>query len=247
MGLKPFHNPEEAAALLVDDLKSTLGGDLLAVCLYGSAAGPRYAPGKSDLNLLLLLGEDSHRRLKDLMPFCHKWAPARVGTPLVLTPRFLAESLDVFPIEYLVMAAEHRCLWGADPLAGLALDPLKIRLQLERELRGKLMALRTGLLKTMGRQEALLDLAQQALPAFRALFQAYLFLDNGAFPLQASQVMETLQAKGVRAAAFLALTQTRRGEAKTGRLMDLWEQALAELEQLIHLVDAWQDKQGACS
>lgn len=239
MALKPPQRPEDIYGQITDDLKAALGPDLLGLCVFGSAAQGRYVQGVSDVNLLVLMSDGSHHRLKDLIPFCRKWAPAKVATPLVLTPGFARASQDVFPIEFLVMAAGHRPLFGQDPLAGLRPDPEKLRLQLERELRAKLMAIRSRLLRGGGQESALLDLAREALSAFTALFQALLHLTTGSFPLEPHQVMAAMVERGLGGKPFQGLARQAGSEkrAAAGEMMALWENALADLESIIATVD----------
>lgn len=247
MALKPPQRPEDIYDQLTADLKAALGNDLLGLGVFGSAAQGRYRSGASDINLLLLLADASHHRLKDLIPFCQKWAPAKVATPLVLTPDFLRTGRDVFPIEFLVMAAGHRHLFGQDALAGPPPEPRLLRLQLERELRAKLVALRARLLAGGGQENALKGLVREALPAFTALFQALLYLRGGSFPLEPAGVMAAMGEMGFGMAAFLALRQAAEAGQKPGPgpWMSLWERALGELEAIIAFVDQHDLNQGA--
>ncbi len=239
MALKPPQRPEDIYDQLTADLKALLGDDLLGLSVFGSAAQGRYVQGVSDINLLALLADGSHHRLKELIPFCQKWAPAKVAPPLVLSPGFLRTSLDVFPIELLVMAAGHRHLHGRDPLTGLNLERDKLRMQLERELRAKYMAIQSRLLTSGGQEKALRALLGEALPAFTAIFQALLHLTEGSFPLEPAQVMAAVaeRVRGGEAFQALAGAAGAGGRMGAGELIALWERALAGLESIIGLVD----------
>lgn len=246
MALKPPQRPEDIYGQLTADLQAALGDDLLGLGVYGSAAQGRYRAGASDINLVLLLADASHHRLKDLLPFCRKWAPAKVVPPLLLTPDFLRTSRDVFPIEFLVMAAGHRHLAGRDALDGPPPEPGKLRLQLERELRAKLMALRARLLGGGGQENALMALAREALPAFTALFQALLYLRGGSFPLEPAAVKDALGEAGFAVQAFQELRAAAvGGKTAASAWLALWERALGELENIITYVDQLETKQGA--
>lgn len=247
MRVKPPERPEEITGQLVDDLAAALGGELVSVCLFGSAAGPRYRPGESDLNLLVVAGEAAANRPGALAPFVRKWAPARVATPLLLTPDYLAGSRDTFPVELLAMAHSRRVLHGPDPLADLVIDPALLRLQLERELRAKLVTLRTRLITAAGDEAALRRLTDEALPAFGALFQALAHLETDQYPPDPARAILRLAALELKLEAFAELMDLR-GQApkslKGGLLMALWEQALAELAALCKHVDEHSARQG---
>lgn len=244
MRIKPPDDPKDLFEDLVGDLKQALAEDLQAVCLFGSAAAGRYRKGSSDLNLLLVIKDGAQAPLGRLLPFCHKWAAANVAIPVVVTPEYLETSADVFPIELMVMASEHVCLYGPDPLTGMQAQPDHLRLQLERELKGKLMALRTGFLASEGKARSLEQLTRQAMSAFTALFRAYLKLSRDQTPGPPAQVYEALAQAGLKVEALTRLEQVREGGHKAGaqELAGLVEQAVGEVEAICQLVDAWQDQ-----
>lgn len=246
MRLKPPNRPEEITGALVEDLQALLGPELLGVGLYGSAAGSSYHKGLSDINLMLVVGEAAGLRPSALIPFCRKWAPARVATPLLLTPEYLATSRDVFPVELLGLAHGLKMLFGTNPLANLTVDPGHLRLQLEREIKGKLTALRTRIMAGGG-EEALVALTREALPAFGALFAALCQLRAGEYPQPAHLALERLAEHGVKLQAFRELGDLRHSHAKApeGRLLALWERALAELAAICHDLDQPHASQGA--
>lgn len=242
MAKKPPQQPEDIFDELLDDLAHALGTDLVSVVLFGSAAAGRYVKGRSDMNLLIMVSEGAQRTTSRLLPFAGKWAPAGVAPPLVMTPDYMAASTDVFPIEFLVMAANHKTLHGEDPLASLALEPAHLRLQLERELKGKVTALRTRLLGSGGDARALTELSREALPAFVAFFQAYLELTSGGFPDEPSEVLAALAQAGLNVEAFQKLGQVRSGALKPSppELVALWEEGIAELDLISQQVDKLQ-------
>lgn len=239
MRKKPPERPEDIFEELSQDLVGELGTDLLGACLFGSAATGRYRQGESDLNLLILVADGASRVTSRLMPFFKKWAPAGLAPPLVLTPDYIASSLDVFPIEFLVMSQSHQCIFGQDPFQDLAVERRHLRLQLERELKGKLTALRTRLLASGGEPKKLAALAREALPAFTAFFQAWLYLTQGAFPLEPEQVLLRAREAGLPVDAYSKLAKVRRGDYKPqgAELVALWEQGISELNQICHQVD----------
>jgi hypothetical protein len=84
---------------LVDDLRSTLGRDLVGVYLYGSAVSGGFDPDASDLDLVIVLERDAeafdlggldalHRRLADREPeWAHRLDLAYVGRSTLATFR----------------------------------------------------------------------------------------------------------------------------------------------------------------
>lgn len=236
---KPPEQPEAIYPKLLKQLQEILGEDLLGLTVFGSAAGERYIKGRSDINLMILKADGSGHRIGRLMEFYQHWAPAKVAVPVVVTPNYLASSLDVFPIEFSVMAAEHKRLFGQDPLADLLIKPADLRLQLERELKAKLMAMRSRLMMSGGKKEELKGLVLDALPAFTALFKAYLQLTQGSFPNHPASVLEAMDAAGVQLSSFHKMGRVKIGDLKlsAGEMTALIEKALAELSDLSKNVD----------
>ena len=174
-----------------------------------------------------------------LIPFMKKWQKANLAVPLVMTPSYVASSQDVFPIEFMVMKAAHQLVLGHDPLQDFAPDHGYLRLQLERELKAKLTALRTGALAGMGGRPELLGLINNALPAFTALFQAYLQLVEGGFPQMPDAVLQAMAKNGVKLDAFRAMNLVRTGQSKpaVNELIEMIEQAMVETTHLAEMVD----------
>ena len=94
----------------------------------------------------------------------------------MLTARQLAASADAFPIELADMQQSRKTLYGEDLLAGIEINPAHLRLQLERELKGKLLSLRRRYLQTEGDNQPLASLMAASLSTILVLFRAALRL-----------------------------------------------------------------------
>jgi len=233
MSFKPPEQPEDIFDHLLIDLQILLGKNLLGLCVFGPAIQVQYIKGVSVINLLVLMNETFQNKLKKMVLFYQKWGSAYISPPLILTPSFVQNSLDLFPIEYLVMSAGHCHLFGEDPLKDLVLDQKKMYLQLKRELRAKLIAIRTRVLTSGGRWKFLENLVHEALPAFIMLFQTILFFKNNSFPLETDKVLENMIYHGLSVDFFQTLLNFDHNKD----IMILWEGALANLETIINFVD----------
>lgn len=136
---------------VVRRLAGALEQRLASVVAYGPAVEDGGYPAASGEYLLIVLVDlepETLRRLRDPVRW---WLGRGRPWPRLFTPELLAASADVFPIELVDLAARHRVLYGDDPIADLVIDPAHLRLQLERELREKLMRLREGYVECQGR------------------------------------------------------------------------------------------------
>jgi hypothetical protein len=130
------------AEWLAEVLTGALGGRLVALLLYGSAARGDHVPGRSDVNTLLIVDHADDALFAALGPAVRQWTRAGHPAPLIFTEREWRESADAFPIEYEDIRHGHRVLAGRDPWPGIAVRRDELRRQLERELKGKLVRLR---------------------------------------------------------------------------------------------------------
>lgn len=177
---------------ITDAYKALFGKDLVSIILYGSAAGPDFQPGKSDINVMIVLTEDGMENLDKAFDVVKNWRKRGVAVPLFLTEEYINSSLDVFPIEYLNFRNKHLLFFGKEVLKNLEFRPEFLRLQCEREIKGKLLLLREAFLDTSGKGRALKRVITQALPALMAIFEALLYLKKIAVPEEKRSIIRTV-------------------------------------------------------
>jgi predicted nucleotidyltransferase len=203
--------PEEIFEEIVGEYQKIFEADLISIILFGSGAGEDYIPGKSDINFLITLTDQGIDRLDRALENVARWRKRNVAVPLFMTRTFLEGSRDAYPIEFLNMKRRYIVVSGPDVLAGLTFDRRHIRLQLERELRGKLLHLRSGYLATEGDTRKIRDLIAASLNAFISLFSAMLYLKNIEIPHGKREIITAAgKAIGVDAAIFLRCEEIRR-------------------------------------
>ena len=174
--------PQDVFVDLTEDYKKVFGKDLVSLIIYGSAAGGYYVKGKSDINLLVVLTPQAVDRLDDMLDVVKSWRKRRVAIPWVMTKDFIGKSLDCYPIEFLNLQTNHILIHGEDVLAPLQFKPADLRLQIERELKGKLILLRQGYLETEGSARQIRALIHRSLMAFVSIFNALIYLKQAAVP-----------------------------------------------------------------
>lgn len=234
-------NPADIFSDIISDYQRVFEADLISIILYGSATGPDFIPGKSDINFMIVLGEDAIDHLDRAFTPVAKWQKKGVAIPLFLTEGYVQSSLDVYPIEYLNFQRSYQVVFGKDILKDLKVDPEFLRLQCEREIKGKLLLLREAFLETSGKPRRLKTLVAQALPAIIALFEALLYLKGEALPPKKQEVISAAsKALDVDAEVFETLLRIREGrlkpDQKTG--ISIFKSWLKEMRNLSKLVDA---------
>ena len=213
--LKPPENPDEVIPGLIDDYTGVYGDDLISICLYGSGARGDYIPGRSDLNFLIVLTEEGMTRLDKAFRVVARWRRRRVATPLFMTTEYLATSLDTFPLEFLNIKRHYRVVWGEDPLTGITVGKDQLRLQLEREVKGKLLQLRAAYIASRGWKWNLVALAAQSLTSFVSIFQGILYLRGKEIPHERRESIEAMAAEtGLAPEPFTRLLAVKEGRLK---------------------------------
>jgi hypothetical protein len=225
---------------LVERLRSAVGDNLHSVILYGSAASSDFHESFSDLNILCLLRDlsaSSMLVLSETVAWCKKQKQA---IPLFLSVGELAQGADVFAIELLDMKRHHRVLYGDDLVAALDVPLRMHRVQVEHELRTKLILLRQTFVTQSQRNEDVLKLMLESASSFITLFRHSL-IAMGEEPESPKRAMlQQLQRKiNVDVKPFLELLDIREGGLKPDALdaLRVFPAYLKTIEQVISAVD----------
>jgi hypothetical protein len=229
------------------ELRELYGGALRAVALTGEAAGRGYRPGRSPLELAVVLDAVTPEALRRARPRLRAWARRRVATPLFLDPAWLAEARDAFPLELLELTERHVLLHGdADPFAGLALRVEHLRLEVEKQLRGKLLHLWEAYLERGRSPRRLRRLLVETPPAFAWILRGALHVldEDGAprpHPADADEVFAEVERRcEVSLPTLRRLERVRRGVEALERaeLEGAFAGYLAEVRALVGAVEA---------
>ena len=159
-------------------VSAALGGRLVSLLLYGSAARGSHVAGRSDVNTLLICDAVDESLFAALRTgtLLRDWLRAGNPAPLILSDAEWRDSADVFPIEYDDIRAAHRVLAGKDPWSGVSVRRDDLRRQLEQELMGKLVRLRQAYAATRDDGRALTRAIAGSLGGFFTMLRAALRL-----------------------------------------------------------------------
>jgi hypothetical protein len=233
---------------IVNRLKTALGDRLTSVILYGSGAIEDQQQGYSDLNILCVLADVTPYELACVSPVFRWWRGLGNPAPLLLTRREFEASTDCFAIEFHDLRGQHRILYGENVVEALQLAEGEAevspfyRVQVEHELRAKLLRLRHKAVGVLTDRELLCRLLADSLSTFCVLFRHALIL-HGAIgrqdtPLGKREVIaKASEHFGIDARPFEQLFDLRDGKA-AGRDADL-ERLLADyMAQISTVIEA---------
>jgi predicted nucleotidyltransferase len=239
--------PEKQINDFVAQLREAAGTNLESVVLYGSAVSGEYDPKYSNINLAVVLKETSLPKLLAIAPAVAKWTAQKRHAPLLITREELERSADVFSIELIDMQQHHRVLHGPDPVAALQIPRHLHRVQLEYELREKLILLRQRLLIDAEDPERTWHLLLRSLPAFTTLFRHALMAQGQPVPATKRDSVKALAALlAFDASPFEHLLDIRehRAEPRQFQVQEVAARYLAAVEQVTAAVDKMLDSPG---
>lgn len=221
-------------------VRGALGTEFLAAYLYGSVLTQTYDARRSRVNLLIVarsLNLDVLDAVRAALPEDRR--PPHVS-PLFLTQRQIEKSLDVFPIEWIDIKERHLLLEGLDVLGPYEVPRSNLRLQIEQELREKLITLRQSYLANARKPEALEAVLKAAASSFATLCRSLLRLRGESPAANTAHVIERVaDLFGLDAQGLLAAHLVHHGERrhKEPELLAHYRRFLVEVERLVNTID----------
>ena len=234
--------PGEIQKLLqtyVKEVKGRFGEQLEGMLLYGSAVRGEFLPGRSNLNILLLVSSYDSAVLKQYSALHRQWSKEQIVVPLFLTEEELRMSAAVFPLEFLEIQEQHRVLDGRDPFIGFHVKTDRLREAVVQGLMSHLLRLRQRYVEGGGSVEAttiLLPLSiTSAVPLLRGvqrlLGRPVLSHSDAVIKDVAEQLQLDLQ--GLLDALLLKRGQITSGSYELPRLFDRYLQAATLLTRTV--------------
>jgi len=236
----PEHHRKKAGSFAAD-MRECFGENLRSVVLYGPAARGEDTKG-TVLSFMAVVIDNSPSAIAPCSGFMHRWTKAGIGTPLIVTPEYIVDSLDTFPLEFMEIRSAYHVVDGEDVLAGLEFAAADVRNECERELKGKLLHLRAEYISCRGSGKGLADLVRRSIETFRLVFAGVLHLKKIPAPADTRGLMNAVSgAFGLESSLFGKLYDFGTGAMKPDheeldRLFDLY---VEELDKLSNAIDSF--------
>lgn len=232
--------PTQIVDEFVKRVREAGGANVGSVVLFGSAVAGEFHEGLSNLNLLCVLQDSSFQSLRALGPAAKWWEKQKQPPPLCMTRAEIERSTDVFTIELLDMKQHHRLLFGEDVLGGLQVPMDLHRVQVEYELREKLILLRQHVLVASEDEPRLWELLLRSVPSFSTLFRHALIALGGASHAKRHEAVKALSKRlGFDLSVVLQVLDIREKqlERKGTDIRELAARYLAAIERVTAAVD----------
>lgn len=233
--------PVDTIDEFVKRIREAGGANIESVILFGSAVAGDFHPELSNLNMFCVLRDTSFDSLRALTPAARWWDRQKQPPPLCMTRQELERSTDVFPIELLDMQQHHRVLFGQDVLEGLQIPMDLHRVQVEYELKEKLILLRQHLMMAGENESRLGEVLQRSVSSFATLFRHALIALGETPPAGKREAVKSLERRlNLDFSAVLQVldARERKVDLKKINISDVVARYLKDVGEVAATVDA---------
>ena len=213
-----------------------------SVYVTGSAVTPDFRESTSDVNSLIVLNDLHFEFFKFLAPLGKKFKSKGIAAPLVMTPSYIQDSLDVFPMEFLELRLIHKTALGPDIVQNLEIDPVLLRLQCEREIKTRLIGLWNGYISSTGETDMIAQLLYRSIKGCMPLFRSIVFLLGKQPPIKKMDVIGAISDNtGIDKDVLIKALLLKESPIKNREeLLSLFERYYGNLETVAGMVNALQ-------
>ena len=223
----------------VKEVTGVFGEQLEGMLLYGSAVRGEFLPGRSNLNILLLVSSYDSAVLKQYSAVHRQWSKEQILAPLFLTEEELHRSAAVFPLEFLEIQEQHRVLDGRDPFIGFHVKTDRLREAVVQGLMSNVLRLRQRYVEGGGGEEATMILLPLSITATLPLLRGVQRLLGRPVLSHSDAVIEDVAAElkldlqGLLDTWLLKRGQISPGPHEVPRLFDRYLQAATVLTRAV--------------
>lgn len=218
----------------VAKIMKSLKGNCIAACLYDLES----EKGR----LLLIVKEDSLQALEPLAAGKNILAWHNMPHPLVLTPQYIEASLDSYPLEFLHIKTGYQLVEGSDTvLQNLQFDKKDVRLQMEREIKGKYLLTLQAYLENNHSTRRLINVLQISAEALLPSLKGLLYLCEVHTPITRLDIIEAAAENlHIDLKAYTKALSIRKHRLSKTELQAFFSEYLQALYQMTNAIDKWE-------
>ncbi len=224
-------------------LLETTEHNVISLVVYGSATGSDFIPGRSNINLLVVLKQLGFSELNSYLKMIAKGRKKGIVAPLFLTQEHIKSSLDVFSIEFWEMRDNHLVIYGDDIFKDMIIDLKDLRLQCEREIKSHLIRIRQAYLELGHKAAGLKGLLEDSLTSILPIIRNVIRLIGKTPPLKKEDIITELSNEFDLSADSLQQIVKLKSQKKVPDLKELetiFNDYLHQIQQLAKIVDQLQ-------
>lgn len=229
-------SPVRAAVLeYVQHWQSLAGSSLRALAFFGRVVTLHFDKRQHLAENVAVLSADDLGMLRRLATAGKRFGKRGIAAPIVMTPDFIRDSLDTFPLELIEIQQQHVLLAGEDFFGELRFEAEHVRLQCERELKTLLIGMRQGLLAAAGREKELHPLQQSAVESLLRTLRGMMWLKGQFDPAGPEDLISGVEQMLDRELTAVQSVLLGTGDKGWNQFVALYE----DLEILRKKADAW--------
>ncbi len=231
---------------IIKEIKKIFKNNLISIILYGSYVKGGYIRKKSDINLLIVRKIRNSKELIGLNQFCRKYhSKLNLALPLVLTHDEIKTSTDVYPMEYMDIKEHNQVIYGENVFKNLKIELKNLRLELENQVKSKLINLRESLIDFYKRKKILKTILLNSLSSMIMILKNIMKLNNKKIPENNNElILQVSKLIGFNLTALKKLIELKTGQSKynSKELLLLYQDYIQEFENLADYVDKFKIK-----
>lgn len=223
---------------LAKDLEDVFGPRLRAMVAY------RGSHGDGTVHSCAIVETLSFQDLAKCLPYTDRWHQRHMAVPLLLSGDELQRTLDIFPLEYAAIAAQHVVVRGADPFAGVVVPSEHIRRAVEGQAKSHLIHLREAYLESRGDPTRIAHVIAGSSGPLRALLANIAGLGGGTGPLPSDADLANMAESRMQTPAGLIREVLATSAAGPSTITDpshLLSRYITAAEQIWEYVDKWSE------
>ena len=235
-GTKLTDEDKTAVKVFCENLRDASNIEIKSVILYGSAARRDYIPGKSDINLLVVVERLDVPILKNVLD------PVARGRRFGIAPFFITEmdlrsSADVFPVKFLAIQEAYHVLLGSDILRNIDIKREHLRLRCEQEIKNLLLRLRRHYL--MGGGNRLTEMMSKMIVSFTETLRVVLSFTHEDVPTRGKVIDAAAKTFGFDAEILNKVKNLRACNVSLTRkeAEQLYDKFMATVEKVAQIID----------
>jgi hypothetical protein len=229
-----IRNPNDIVERLVADFARVLDGRLISVIMYGSAVSHEYRPGKSDVNIALVLTDTSIPVVKECLPVQKRWMRRGMAAPFYFSPDAIESLCNAFPVEFFAMRQSYRILYGDDVLAGIHLHSGELQGQCLRDLSGLAMQLKREFGRCAAAPKKLGRFLDTSLRRLIPVFRAILLLNERKVPNSKNETIAAVEDLfGFGASVFSEVNNATARQQRGKRIVEQYDLFTRTVESII--------------
>ncbi|MBW6516357.1 MAG: hypothetical protein K0B81_07070 [Candidatus Cloacimonetes bacterium] len=158
--------------------------EILQIATYNSEISDRG-------NLIVVLKDDSIKNIVKAHSVVKELTKMGMEPPLVVSEDYIANSLDSFPLEFLNIKTDYQnVIVKKEVLEGLQFEKSYIRLEMERELKSKILLIKMAILDNYGKPKVMRNLIKVSVHSIEPILKGLLFLLDVPIPLNHKELID---------------------------------------------------------